>query len=67
MFWYTGIVDVPNAVATLSIPLRIFSVDVRPKKLTAGVSVKLNKVSPNCPISTYDGDKKPFVNPSGDY
>jgi formamidase len=63
----SGIVDVPNAVATLAVPIRIFSVDVRPKKLTPGVSCKLTKVSPNCPISTYDGDKKTFVNPSGDY
>jgi hypothetical protein len=37
----TGIVDVPNAVATLAVPLRIFSVDVRPKKLMPGVSVKV--------------------------
>jgi|NorSeaMetagenome_1021524.scaffolds.fasta_scaffold238564_1 hypothetical protein len=36
-----GIVDVPNAVATLAVPLRIFSVDVRPKKLLPGVSVKV--------------------------
>jgi len=62
-----GIVDVPNAVATLAVPLRIFSVDVRPKKLMQGVSVKLDKVSPNCCISTYDGDKPTFKNPSGDY
>ena len=92
---WTGIVDVPNAVATLAVPIRIFSVDVRPKKLTPGVSCKLSKVaalfalffplrtrrgharvesgicceqvSPNCCISSYDGDKKAFVNPSGDY
>ena len=36
-----GIVDVPNAVVTLAVPLRIFSVDVRPKKLLPGVSVKV--------------------------
>jgi formamidase len=30
----SGIVDVPNACATLAVPIRIFSVDVRPKKLT---------------------------------
>jgi len=59
-------VDVPNAVATLAVPIRIFSVDVRPKKLTPGVAVKLTKVSPNCPMSTYDGDKPTFNNPSGD-
>jgi len=32
---------VPNAVATLAVPIRIFSVDVRPKKLMPGVSVKV--------------------------
>jgi len=42
----SGIVDVPNAVATLAIPLAIFSQDVRPKAgavleaLARGVSVK---------------------------
>ena len=42
----SGIVDVPNAVATLAIPLAIFDQDVRPKEgealaaLAAGVSVK---------------------------
>ena len=63
----SGIVDVPNAVCTLAVPTRIFSVDVRPKKLTPGVSCKLAKVSPNCPISTYDGKEPTFKNPSGDY
>jgi hypothetical protein len=32
---------VPNAVATLAVPIRIFSIDVRPKKLMPGVSVKV--------------------------
>eukprot|EP00746_Dinoflagellata_sp_MGD_P001634 gnl/MRDRNA2_/MRDRNA2_103087_c0_seq1.p1 gnl/MRDRNA2_/MRDRNA2_103087_c0~~gnl/MRDRNA2_/MRDRNA2_103087_c0_seq1.p1 ORF type:complete len:458 (-),score=92.59 gnl/MRDRNA2_/MRDRNA2_103087_c0_seq1:449-1822(-) len=42
----SGIVDVPNAVATLAIPLAIFGRDVRPKEgdvlkaLASGVSVK---------------------------
>merc|ERR1719191_311393 len=42
----SGIVDVPNAVATLAIPLAIFNQDVRPKPgkvleaLASGVSVK---------------------------
>merc|ERR1719482_832964 len=42
----SGIVDVPNAVATLAIPLAIFNQDVRPKEgavlqaLASGVSVK---------------------------
>ena len=46
-----GIVDVPNAVATLAIPLSIFNCDVRPKggavleALAKGVSVK--KLSPS--------------------
>jgi hypothetical protein len=32
-----------------------------------GVSVKLPKVSPNCPISSYDGNKPTLKNPMGDY
>jgi len=42
----SGIVDVPNAVATLAVPLAIFNRDVRPKEgevlqaLASGVSVK---------------------------
>merc|ERR1712072_175000 len=42
----SGIVDVPNAVATLAVPLAIFNQDVRPKDgavleaLASGVSVK---------------------------
>ncbi len=47
----SGIVDVPNAVATLAIPLAIFNQDVRPTSgdvlaaLAAGVSVK--KLTPD--------------------
>ena len=47
----SGIVDVPNAVATLAIPLAIFDQDVRPKAgqvleaLARGVAVK--KLSPD--------------------
>jgi formamidase len=43
----SGIVDVPNAVATLAVPLAIFDQDVRPKEgavlqaLASGVSVKM--------------------------
>merc|ERR1719171_1197002 len=43
----SGIVDIPNAVATLAIPLAIFNRDVRPQAgevlsaLTSGVSVKM--------------------------
>ena len=43
----SGIVDMPNAVATLAIPLAIFNQDVRPKAgavldaLAKGVSVKM--------------------------
>jgi len=42
----SGIVDVPNAVATLAIPLAIFNRDVRPQQgevlqaLASGVTVK---------------------------
>mmetsp|Transcript_24306 Transcript_24306/g.56449 ORF Transcript_24306/g.56449 Transcript_24306/m.56449 type:complete len:455 (-) Transcript_24306:195-1559(-) len=47
----SGIVDVPNAVATLAVPLAIFDRDVRPKEgevlqaLAQGVSVFLNKAT----------------------
>ena len=52
----SGIVDVPNAVATLAIPLAIFDRDVRPKAgavleaLARGVSVK--KVGRDCARQT---------------
>ncbi|EOD35659.1 Formamidase [Emiliania huxleyi CCMP1516] len=48
----SGIVDVPNAVATLAIPLAIFDRDVRPKAgdaleaLAKGITIK--KVFPDC-------------------
>jgi formamidase len=57
----SGIVDVPNAVATLAIPLAIFDQDVRPKAgavlsaLAAGVSVK--KLKPDVAHESKPADK----------
>ena len=51
----SGIVDVPNAVATLAVPLAIFDRDVRPpnkmKALASGVKV----IDQNCCISCEGG------------
>ncbi|KAK9061901.1 hypothetical protein SSX86_019085 [Deinandra increscens subsp. villosa] len=51
----SGIVDAPNAVATLAIPTAIFDQDIRPKanKLPVGPRVVRN---PNIPRCTYDGN-----------
>ncbi|EKX37494.1 hypothetical protein GUITHDRAFT_97244 [Guillardia theta CCMP2712] len=59
----SGIVDVPNAVATLAIPIRIFDQDVRPKKLMPGVSLRVQKYS-DCCKSTYDGTAAKTENPA---
>ncbi|GJD10094.1 Formamidase [Galdieria sulphuraria] len=54
----SGIVDVPNACATLAVPTAIFDMDVRPKVATQHVHVKVMKVSlPQC---TYDGKLPTF-------
>ena len=37
----SGIVDVPNAVATLAVPVAIFDQDVRPKKGGPPIGVRL--------------------------
>eukprot|EP00878_Enallax_costatus_P019002 GHUV01020034.1.p1 GENE.GHUV01020034.1~~GHUV01020034.1.p1 ORF type:complete len:195 (+),score=38.25 GHUV01020034.1:642-1226(+) len=58
----SGIVDVPNAVATLAIPTAIFDQDVRPKKggiPTQGVSVRRYG---DVAKSTYDGNLPITVN-----
>eukprot|EP00898_Chlorokybus_atmophyticus_P003375 jgi/Chlat1/4038/Chrsp26S04090 len=58
----SGIVDVPNACATLAIPIEIFDQDVRPKAGGPPVGPRLvtrGDVA-NC---SYTGDKPTFVNP----
>jgi len=49
-----GIVDIPNAVATLSIPVAIFDQDIRPKKGGPPVGPQLITRGDVCK-STYDG------------
>ncbi|CEM16033.1 unnamed protein product [Vitrella brassicaformis CCMP3155] len=56
----SGIVDVPNAVATLALPLAIFDMDIRPKKIGGPKVVSRLDV----PKSTYDGSLPRFVNPA---
>ncbi|KAI3747860.1 hypothetical protein L6452_10557 [Arctium lappa] len=58
----SGIVDAPNAVATLAIPTAIFDQDIRPKrnKLPVGPRVVRN---PNIPSCSYDGNLPITKNP----
>ncbi|KVI08925.1 Acetamidase/Formamidase [Cynara cardunculus var. scolymus] len=58
----SGIVDAPNAVATLAIPTAIFDQDIRPKrnKLPVGPRVVRN---PNIPRCSYDGNLPITKNP----
>jgi formamidase len=62
----SGIVDVPNAVATLALPLAIFDVDIRPQKTPPGVPPTgpslLRVPRGNVCLCTYDGDKPTFQN-----
>ncbi|KAI7745001.1 hypothetical protein M8C21_003903 [Ambrosia artemisiifolia] len=59
----SGIVDAPNAVATLAIPTAIFDQDIRPKpnKVPIGPRVVRNPDIPRC---TYDGKLPITKNPS---
>ncbi|KAJ7544559.1 hypothetical protein O6H91_09G082800 [Diphasiastrum complanatum] len=50
----SGIVDCPNAVATLAIPIAIFDQDIRPKKEVVPFGPKLINRGDVCK-STYDG------------
>lgn len=64
----SGIVDVPNAVATLAVPLAIFDIDVRPKLAAPGMPPTGPKVvrvprGQVC-LCSYDGSQPTFVNPS---
>lgn len=58
----SGIVDVPNAVATLAIPIAMFDQDVRPKKGGPPVGPRL-VMRGDVAKATYDGDKPTFKNP----
>ncbi|KAL9269347.1 Formamidase-like protein [Drosera capensis] len=51
----SSIVDSPNAVATVAIPITIFDQDIRPKVSKVPVGPKLVR-KPDVFISTYDGD-----------
>jgi formamidase len=68
----SGIVDIPNAVATLALPLAIFDIDIRPQR-TPGVPP-----APGAPVlkrmprgdvckCEYTGPKPTFQNPSAKY
>ncbi|KAK9823995.1 hypothetical protein WJX72_006864 [[Myrmecia] bisecta] len=60
----SGIVDVPNACATLAVPIAIFDQDVRPKKGGPPVGPRLVKRG-DVPRATYDGSAPTFKNPCG--
>jgi hypothetical protein len=51
----SGIVDVPNAVATLAIPTAIFDQDVRPKKGGPPVGPRLVTRGDVCKVSGWAG------------
>ncbi|CAH9118895.1 unnamed protein product [Cuscuta epithymum] len=58
----SGIVDSPNAVATLAIPTAIFDQDIHPKANRTPVDQRLGR-NPGLPQCTYDGDLPTTVNP----
>ena len=51
----SGIVDVPNAVATLAVPLAIFDRDVRPPSKIEALASGVYVVDKNCCISVEGG------------
>lgn len=55
----SGIVDVPNACATLALPTAIFDKDIRPKKAGAGIRLEHYK---QVPMAQYTGKLKTFEN-----
>ncbi|XP_061365568.1 uncharacterized protein LOC133308859 isoform X3 [Gastrolobium bilobum] len=59
----SGIVDAPNAVATLAIPTAIFDQDIRPKNNKVPVGPRLVK-KPDVFKCTYDGNLPITRNPS---
>ncbi|KAL1809983.1 hypothetical protein ACET3Z_026973 [Daucus carota] len=58
----SGIVDAPNAVATLAIPTAIFDQDIRPKASKLPIGPRLIRNS-NIPQCTYDGNLPTTKNP----
>ncbi|KZV49582.1 hypothetical protein F511_15442 [Dorcoceras hygrometricum] len=58
----SGIVDSPNAVATLAVPIAIFDQDIRPKSsnVPTGPRIARNPSLPQCP---YDGNLPITKNP----
>ncbi|KAL7090107.1 hypothetical protein ACP275_12G020100 [Erythranthe tilingii] len=60
----SGIVDSPNAVATLAIPIAIFDQDIRPKIGSVPTGPRLVRNNPGLPQCTYDGNLPITKNPS---
>ncbi|KAL3346362.1 hypothetical protein AABB24_025016 [Solanum stoloniferum] len=64
----SGIVDAPNAVATLAIPTAIFDQDIRPKVTKVPLGPRLMR-NPGIPQCTYDGNlpitKNPLLHQQG--
>ncbi|KAL0395823.1 UNVERIFIED_CONTAM: Formamidase [Sesamum calycinum] len=58
----SGIVDAPNAVATLAIPVAIFDQDIRPKTTNVPTGPRLVR-NPGLPQCTYDGNLPTTRNP----
>ncbi|KAL6587703.1 hypothetical protein OROMI_000681 [Orobanche minor] len=58
----SGIVDSPNAIATLAIPLAIFDQDIRPKTSNVPTGPRLVR-NPCLPQCTYDGKLPTTKNP----
>ncbi|XP_020676721.1 uncharacterized protein LOC110095497 [Dendrobium catenatum] len=52
----SGIVDAPNAVATIAIPIAIFDQDIRPKSHRSLVGPRVVKKLPDVFQCSYDGD-----------
>ncbi|XP_073107930.1 uncharacterized protein [Elaeis guineensis] len=59
----SGIVDSPNAVATLAIPTAIFDQDIRPKSGKVPVGPPIVKRTPDVLKCTYDGNLPITPNP----
>ncbi|KAL2499600.1 Acetamidase/Formamidase family protein [Abeliophyllum distichum] len=59
----SGIVDSPNALATLAIPTSIFDQDIRPKTNKVPTGPRLVR-NPDIPQCTYDGKLPTTINPS---
>ncbi|XP_010437213.1 PREDICTED: uncharacterized protein LOC104721007 isoform X3 [Camelina sativa] len=60
----SGIVDAPNAVATLAIPTAIFDQDIRPKTRKVPAGPRIVKKKPDVLKSTYDGKLPITKNPT---